>query len=293
MAEFAPELSPHITHVSTPKPPERKAAHKEKDVLQELHREILAPAVMPAKHTLEAAKVKKLQKKPVPPLWETKAEFLPSTVEFFKNCGVDYRYVNPAPIGQGFTHIVFSYLPEGEHAKVIKVRREASRGYMSTGYQEDRDNAILLKKFFGEYLVPTDTRQDPKGGNYLIIQDAIKGKPVNHLTETQSVRTQLTDMARLNREMMRQTGASFDFLGVPGFFSLLRHHIRHLFSKTSSFDVSNVMVDETTGKLRIIDNDLLRFRNVPFKQRMISELGFMVNRVIMRLYFGVDLKPKK
>lgn len=287
MPEFSPE---HVKDVSPKKPDVQK---KEPAPPIDIRKVILAPEVIPPKHTIEAAKVKKLQKKPVPMLWETKAEFLPATAQFFRNCNIDPSRVDPKPIGQGFNHIVFSYLPEGEHAKVVKISRVASRGYMSTGYAEDKDNAALLTKYFGDYVVSTDVRQDPSNGKYLFVQDAIKGKAVNHLTETQSVRTQLADMARLNREMMRQTGASFDFLGVPGFFSLLRHNIRHFFSNKSSFDVSNVLIEEGTGKLKIIDCDLLRFRNVPLKQKLISYLGFFANRIVMRLYFGVDLKPKE
>lgn len=282
MPEFQPERAHHIPII---KSPERMAP-------LDIHRDILAPSVTPEKHTLEAAKVKKLQKKPVPPLWKSQAEFLPQTAAFLKNCGIDPAFVDPKPMGWGFTHIVFSYLPDGQSPKVIKIPRASTNNYMTQGYHEDLDNIALVKKYFGEYSVPTELRLDPSTGKYVYIQDAIKGNPINHLTETQYARTQLVDMARLNREMMRQTGQSLDFLGIPGFFSLLRHHIRHIFSKNSSFEVSNVLIDDT-GKLKIIDDGLLRFRNVPFKQRMISSLGFMVNRVIMRLYFGVDLKPKQ
>ena len=162
---------------------------------------------------------------------------------------------------------------------------------MSTGYKDDNENIALVKKYFGGYAVPTELRLDSTTGKYLYVQDEVKGKPLTHLTETQSVRTQLADMARLNREMMRQTGQSLDFIGVPGGFSLMRHHIRHLFSAKSEFEVSNVLIDDT-GKLKIIDDGLLRFRGAPLKQRMISEFGFLMNRLIMRLYFGVDLKPK-
>lgn len=288
MAELTPEISRPI---SPAKIPERITPQKEKTVSQDIHREILAPSVMPAKHSLEAAKVKKLQKKPVPPLWKTRAEFLPATAAFLHNCGVDSQYVNPIPIGQGFTHIVFSYLPEGEHPKVIKIPRVISNSFMSTGYRDDKQNIDLVKKYFGAYAVPTEVRLDNKTGKYLYVQNAVNGKPVTHLTETQSVRSQLTDLARLNREMMRQTGHSLDFIGVPGFFSLMRHQIRHLFSKKSAFEVSNIFIDDT-GKLKIIDDGLLRFKDVPFQQGMTSNIGFLLNRVIMRLYFGVDLKPK-
>jgi hypothetical protein len=290
MPEMSQEIGQSIIHA--PKAEHTAVPPKEKPVLREIQREVvILPRVTAEKHTLEAARAKKLQKKPLPSLWKDKAEFLPETTSFFRNCGIDPDYVNPIPMGQGFTHVVFSYQPEGSEPKVIKIPRASTNSFMSTGYHDDLENISLVKKYFGEYAVPTELRLDTKTGKYLYVQNEVKGKPVNHLTETQSVRSQLTDMARLNREMMRQTGQSLDFLGVPGFFSLMRHHIRHIFTAASEFEISNVLVDES-GKLKIIDDGLLRLRNVPFVQRMVSEFGFMANRLIMKLYFGVSLKPK-
>lgn len=290
MVEYTPEMP--RGPVTKPVPEHIKIPKKEAPVVPVTDAKVvILPKVTAEKHSLEAARAKKLEKKPVPPLWETSAEFLPATAKFLMNCGIDPRYVNPVPMGQGFTHIVFSYHPEGQPPKVIKIPREASNPFMSTGFASDKENIDLVKKYFGPYAVPTELRRDPTTGKYLYVQDEVKGKPVTHLTETQSVRTQLADMARLNREMMRQTGNSLDFLGVPGFFSLIRHNIWHFISARSTFEVSNVLIDEQ-GKLRIIDDGLLKFTHVPVKQRTISEVGFNANRLIMRLYFGVDLKPK-
>lgn len=238
----------------------------------------------------EAIIAKKLQKKPLPSLWRDTSEFLPATVSFLANCGIQPDQVHPTPIGQGFTHIVFSYRPDGMPEKVVKIPRVLSPGLMSAGYHEDQENIALVRKFFGDYAVPTEVRLDNTTGKYLYVQDAVDGKPVTSLTGSQSVRTQLADLARLNREMMRQKHVSMDFLGVPGFLSLLRHQFWSIVSKKSSFDLSNILED-ATGKLKLIDSGLIRFDNVPFKQKLISSLGFFTNRVILRLYFGVDIKP--
>src|SRR5690242_4202586 len=83
---------------------------------------------------IERAKEKKLAKEPEPPLWKDKAEFLPATVTFLEHCGIDSKRVNPTPLGQGLTHIVFAYYPEGSDMKVVKIPRNTSIGFMSTGF---------------------------------------------------------------------------------------------------------------------------------------------------------------
>ncbi len=238
----------------------------------------------------QEGKTEKKFKKTIPALWRERAIFLPETTEFFQNCGIHPELVNPTPVGEGLTNVVFQYqAPEGTE-KVIKVARQMRKGFMSTGYEQDAGNIALVKKYFGAYSVPTEIRRDETSGRYLIVQDVVKGKTITNKLETQSVRSQLTDMARLNREMMRQTGHSLDFIGVPGFLTWLRHQYRGILTKTSVFELSNILED-SNGDLKIIDEGLLRFRDVPVKQRAISNIGFLTNRLIMRLYFGVDLQP--
>lgn len=243
------------------------------------------------KHSHEAIKAKKIQKKMPPPLWRERAEFLPATAEFFRRCGIDPQYVNPTPLGEGLTNVVFAYIaPDGSN-KVVKLAREARKGFMSTGYEQDAQNIALVKKFFGEYAVPTEIHRDPETGKYLIVQDAIEGKAVTNKLETQSVRSQLVDMARLNREMMRQTGYSMDFIGVPGMLTWFRHQFRQIVTNKSEFEISNILIDKE-GKLKIIDEGLLRLKKSETpKQWVGSTSGFLANRLIMRLYFGVDLQP--
>lgn len=245
----------------------------------------------PDKHSHEAIKAKKIQKKTPPPLWRERAEFLPATAEFFRRCGIDPQYVNPTPLGEGLTNVVFAYIaPDGSN-KVVKLAREARKGFMSTGYEQDAQNIALVKKFFGEYAVPTEIHRDPETGKYLIVQDAVDGKAVTNKLETQSVRSQLVDMARLNREMMRQTGFSMDFIGVPGMLTWLRHQFRQIITNKSEFEISNILIDKE-GKLKIIDEGLLRLKKSKTpKQWLGSTSGFLANRLIMRLYFGVDLQP--
>jgi len=289
MVESAPVLPPKERKF--PKEGKRKPPKKENTAKPE-DGEDRHPRVELAKELYKAVKeTPDPDEIPEPPLWRDKAEFLPSTASFLANCGINPNEVNPLPIGQGFTHIVFSYHPEGEKQKVVKMPRSVSVGFMSTGYHEDLQNISFVRKYFGDYAVNTEVHRDNASGRYVYVQDAVKGNPVTSLTESQEIRTQIADLARLNRELMRQKNVSMDFLGVPGFLSLLKHQFWSIVSKKSHFDLSNILVDEK-GKLKLIDVGLIRFgKGLPPKQQAVSMLGFNVNRIIMRLYFGVDIKP--
>lgn len=251
--------------------------------------QVMRPEITLASGEITVSKSKTIKRK-APALWHERAQFLPETAEFFRRCGVDPERVNPIPIGEGFTNIAFFYIaPEGTH-RVVKIARRVSKGFMSTGYEQDVEDIALVKKYFGSYALPTEVRKDPQTGNWVIIQDMVRGKVLTSTLETPGIRAQLVDMARLNREMMRQTGHCLDFVGLPGMLTWLRHQFRAIVTRKSVFDVSNIMVD-TSGNLKIIDETLLRLTNIPAKQRAISNVGLIINSLLMRLYFGVDLQP--
>ncbi len=61
--------------------------------------------------------------------------------------------------------------------------------------------------------------------------------------------------------------------------------------RKSVFEVSNLLVDENSGKVYIIDYDLFNFGKKPsLKKRLISSFGFFINRIMMKHYFAVDIK---
>lgn len=231
------------------------------------------------------------KKKPVIKLFEKRAVLLPAAKELFRNCGVDPDYVNPIPIGEGLTSVVYEYTPPEGNPKVVKIAKKASKGFMSTGHLMDADNVSLIKKYFGKYAVDTQIIHDEKTGKHIEIQDKIIGKAITNRSETPEIRAKLADLMRLNREMMHQTSHSLDFIGVPGAWSWFRHQFRQILTRKSEFQISNIMVDDK-GDLHIVDSGMLRFRGASFKQRAISNIGFLFNRLIMRWYFGVDIRPK-
>jgi hypothetical protein len=272
--------------------PERRTfAVAEYDASKREKQEHINGRVSMDKRSPEAILESKVNKITLPTLWKQKAEFLPATMGFFQSVGISHEHVNPVPIGEGLTNVVFAYQPPESPKKVIKIARQMRKGFMSTGYDQDRDNIALVRKYFGAYAVPTEIRINPETKQYLIVQDAVTGKAVTNRTESAHVRAQLVDIARLNREMMRQTGHSLDIIGVPGFLTWLRHHFTRIVTGKGEFQLSNIL-EQPDGKLKIIDEGLLRFRGVPLKQRFISNLGFLANQIIMRFYFGVDLQPQ-
>ena len=220
-----------------------------------------------------------------------RAEFLPSAKQFFEHCGLDSSRINPVPLGEGFTHIVFSYTsPEGR-AQVVKVSKPETAGLMNKGRRDESENISLITKYFSAFAVPTEIRSDPTTGKYVIIQDAVKGAPITNKSQTPEIDAQLAELMKCNRRLMKDTGHSMDFIGVPGFLSWARHQFKKFFERTSVFEISNLLLDQE-GKIRIIDYDMLRFRNVTPKQAAISRLGFNMNRFVMKSYFNLDMKPK-
>lgn len=145
------------------------------------------PQVTMAQVETSGAKSKTVKRK-APALWHDRAEFTRDTAEFFQRCGVDPGRVNPTPIGEGFYHVVFAYASPNGKEKVVKIPKAARRGYMSSGVSQDRENTEHIRKFFGGYAVASETRTDSKSGEYLFIQDKVKGKTVTSELETPAIR---------------------------------------------------------------------------------------------------------
>lgn len=222
----------------------------------------------------------------IPTLWKEQAEFLPDTKAFLSRCGVDPAFVNPVPMGEGLNHIVFFYQPIDGKNRVVKVVREASKGVMHEGVQDEKENIDLAKKYFGAYVVPTDIVVDPESDRYVVIQDMVEGKPVNSLSQTSSIDVQLQDIMKSNQKLYKETGYSLDFLGTAGFGSWVRHQFVQYITHKNVIELANVLVD-TEGKIRMIDYDMFRTKNGTIFQKTASFLGMKANAHILKRYFGV------
>jgi hypothetical protein len=223
--------------------------------------------------------------------FEKKAEFLPSTKLLFNAVDVDASRVNPVPLGEGLNHIVFSYASPDGRQRVVKIPRESTQGMMVGGHTDERENIDLVQKYFPQYAVPTEILTDQNTGAYVITQDVVKGTPITNKSRTKEIDMQLKDIMKANGKLMKETGHSMDFVGVPGFLSWVKHQYKKIFTRTSVFEVSNLLVGDD-GKIRIVDYDMLRFKNISLKQRFISDLGYATNFYIMKWYFGVNVKGK-
>lgn len=220
-----------------------------------------------------------------------RAVFLPSAVQFFEHCGLDASRINPAPIGEGLNHLVFSYDNPNGTKQVVKVTKPETLGLQNKGRRDESENITLITKYFSQFAVPTEIRSDPATGKYVIIQNAVEGEPITNKSHTPDIDRQLEALMRCNRDLMKNTGHSMDFIGVPGFLSWARHQFRKFFVRQSVFEISNLILDDH-GKIRIIDYDMLRFKNVSPRQKAISYMGYAANKAVMRLYFDQHMKPK-
>ena len=95
-------------------------------------------------------------------------------------------------------------------------------------------------------------------------------------------------ITELNQKLFTEKKLALDFVGMPGFISWIQKQFSKLIMRKSVFEVSNLLIDEKDGRVYIIDYDLFNFS----KKRLISSFGFFVNRLMMKHYFGVDIKKK-
>ncbi|MFA6016824.1 MAG: hypothetical protein WC744_01925 [Patescibacteria group bacterium] len=222
-----------------------------------------------------------------------RAVFLPEINTFFENCGIQSQYVNPIRIGKGANHTVFLYNPPNESSMVIKIPNESAS--LSENEIEERRSIEVIRGAFGKFTLPTEIRLDKVSGKYCVIQKAVKGKIINNVNFRESgIQTQLEEIVRLNHILYQEKGISLDFVGMPGFKSWIKKQFKKLILGKSEIDVSNLILNDEDGKLYIIDYDLLEVKgNVRLKKKIVSSIGFFVNRILMKHYFDIDIKKPK
>lgn len=219
-----------------------------------------------------------------------KADLLPGFASFLTSVHLNPEYIDPVPIDQGANHVVFSYKEPGKNKQVVKMPKAGSAISMVAGKYEEDISIKTIQNAFPGYTVPTEIREDKTTGQYCVVQKMIKGKPVTNHNKDPKIRKQVEEIARMNRELMKQQGLSLDFIGIPGFKSFFRRQFAKLFFKQKDFEVSNLIIDENDGKVYIIDYDFFQFHNTSLKKKIISSVSFFTNRVMMKRYFGVDIK---
>lgn len=209
-------------------------------------------------------------------------------------CKIQVDYVNPTPIGEGANHLVYSYLIPNEQPHVIKIAKEQSTTSLTDGGAQGELEAIMIaKRTFGPFAAQTDVMTDPNNDErFFVIQEAVKGK---HITNTRfknnlSIRKQLGEIVKLNNGLYGQGKICLDFMGMAGFTGWFKSQFKNFFLRKSEFEVTNIIEDEN-GKLKIIDFEYFNLnKHVGIKKRIINFVGMTANRILMKHYFGLDIK---
>ncbi|PIY69076.1 hypothetical protein COY90_02610 [Candidatus Roizmanbacteria bacterium CG_4_10_14_0_8_um_filter_39_9] len=258
------------------------------------HQEAILHDTIPEAHPIIVHKPQEFEAalpQPLPvPIQPKKADLLPEFASFLTAVHLNPDNLDPVPIGQGANHVVFSYKEPGKDELVVKMPKAGSATSMVAGKYEEDISIKTIQNAFPGYTLPTDVREDKSSGKYCVVQKMVKGIPVTNHNKDPKIRKQVEEIARMNRELMKQQGLSLDFIGIPGFKSFFRRQLAKLFFKQKDFEVSNLIIDENDGKVYIIDYDFFQFHNTSLKKKIISSVSFFTNRVMMKRYFGVDIK---
>lgn len=219
-----------------------------------------------------------------------KAVLLPSIALLLSNCGVSPEYVNAVQIGEGAFHRVFLYSPPGEEAMVVKIPKTDSIVAINSGQSDEAEQIALMGEFFPQYVLPTEIRKDETTGKYIILQKAVKGRPITNHNYNDALKAQLEEIMSCNHNLMEAKNLSLDFVGIPGLTTWVKKQFKKILLRQSEFEISNLIIDEETGKVYVIDYDLLRLKDKSTKKSILSQIGFFVNRLLIKHYFGVDIK---
>lgn len=211
-------------------------------------------------------------------------------------CGIQVDYVNPTPLGEGANHLVYSYSVPNEKPQVIKIAKEQSTTTLTDGGADgEREGNEIAKKTFSQYAATTDVMNDPKGDDrYFVIQEAVKGKPVTNsrFKSNSSVRKQLAEIVQKNNRLYADEKMCLDFVGMAGFTGWFKKQFKKLLLRKSEFEVSNIIEGED-GKLKIIDFEYFNLNgHIGFRKKVTNFLGMTVNRILMKHYFGLDIKKR-
>lgn len=221
------------------------------------------------------------------------SEFTKPVVESLRRCGIKTEYVNPTKMGEGANHLVYWYVEPNKPPRVVKIGKPTSITTMTEGPEEEKKNFEISAKNFPGYVTNTEVFVDPQNNQfYCVVQDAVKGRYINNkmVRDNPDIKRQLGEIIRYNNDLYKREKMSLDFVGMPGFFSWLNRQKMKLLQRKSEFEVSNILVDEE-GKLKIVDYEYFAPHDQDnFRKRFKGFFGLLINRILMRHYFGLDIK---
>ncbi|MFA6005586.1 MAG: hypothetical protein WC775_03845 [Patescibacteria group bacterium] len=231
---------------------------------------------------------------PPPPTY--KAVFTHQITDALTRCGINVNYVNPVPIGAGANHVVYRLSEPGMPERVIKLGKILSVTTMTYGRDEEHENVATARSYFKDYSAATEVKSDPLDNSFFcLVQELVKGQPLSNISikGKPELQRQLADIVRCNNGLYRHENMSLDFIGMSGLFSWIKSQITRLLLRKSEFLVSNIFIDPD-GRLKIIDFEYFKFKDhVPLGRRFLNFIGFSMNRILMRHYFGLDIKKPR
>ena len=218
--------------------------------------------------------------------------FTKQTAESLARCGIDTKYINPTPLGQGANHVVYMIDTPGIEKKVLKISKPSTIVTMTDGHEGEKESfAHAITYFTHKYIPMTDVYKDPNSNFYCIIQDAVKGKEITNLSirNKPEVLAQLAEIVKMNNALYKNKRLTLDFVGMNGFMGWLRMQTRPLLLRKSEFSVSNILIDDN-DHLKIIDFEFFDLgHKVSIFKRFLNWIGTTTNRVLMKHYFGLDI----
>jgi len=180
-------------------------------------------------------------------------------------------------IGKGLQHSVYEYGSDW----VIKIPHLWMR--LSTSPMYKNQELSLAKKYLGNFL--PETHIEPFRGSYCYIQKRIRGLTALTLSHVDSHRSYIDEFLATNERLVREHRLSADVLGGEAYAHALTRHAHDM-----PILSANVVIDEPTNRLYLLDTDLLR--TSPFNVSMpreiifviVSFLGYHLNRFTLRHY---------
>lgn len=225
-----------------------------------------------------------------------KASFVKGIEEAFSRCGLDVRFINAVPIGEGANHLVYLYARPEREAQVVKIPKPSSLTTITAGYEEEKANYKLAKKYFGDFIPDTSIMVDPDNPKfYCILQPLVEGSTLSNYRyrDDPSLQQQFAEIVKRNNLLYEQRKASMDFVGMSGFFSWFRKQFGKLLQRKSEFEVSNVLIDKN-NHLKIVDFEYFHFNDhVAFLKRLRNQIGMIVNKMLVKHYFHLDINKAK
>lgn len=204
--------------------------------------------------------------------------------------GYDPQYLSY--FGQGVCHLVYRYSPpDTDKSILIKFRKESTFG-LANNAEDEQKNISLIERYFPTFYTTTTIVQ-PSQDAYFMTMEQVRGRALTtqDVRRSQRKRTDLLtpqlDLLFLNNaKLMEEQGMCFEAVGSDG----IKDSMRFLIDRTTPVRLANVFIEESTSKLRIIDNDLIDLKSSTPWSNVKARLSLEIVAPIIQTHFNYDVK---